>query len=258
MAAMIGGMREVTDATFADEVLAAEQPVVVDFWAPWCGPCKAIEPALEELPLDVVKLDIDANPSTAARYGVLSLPTVILFAGGEPRETVHGARPKKHFEKAFAATSDLVRQLRSAPSRRARTARRCSSSSTPSPSSTRPIAAKPARLRHGREQLEVLAETEVVDGRPVCERNALELDDAAHARAARDVAEVDREPVRDVHLRVRAARELASLVDPQRRPDVAAVAERGAGRAERAGDDERVAGLRRRRGPGRARSARAR
>src|SRR5689334_23974584 len=102
-AAIIGGMREVTDATFANEVLAAEQPIVVDFWAPWCGPCKAIEPALEALPLDVVKIDIDANPSTAARYGVLSLPTVILFAGGEPQATVHGARPKKHFEKAFAA-----------------------------------------------------------------------------------------------------------------------------------------------------------
>ena len=98
---MIGAVREVTDATFADEVLAAERPVAVDFWAPWCGPCKAIEPALEALPLDVVKLDIDATPSTAARYGVLSLPTVILFADGEPRETVHGARPKKHFEKAF-------------------------------------------------------------------------------------------------------------------------------------------------------------
>ncbi len=92
-----------TDATFADEVLAAGAPVVVDFWAPWCGPCKAIEPALEELPLDVVKIDIDANPSIASRYGVLSLPTVILFAGGEPRATVHGARPKKHFEKVFSA-----------------------------------------------------------------------------------------------------------------------------------------------------------
>ena len=100
---MIGRMREVTDATFAEEVLAAEQPVVVDFWAPWCGPCKAIEPALEELPLEVVKLDIDASPVTASRYGVLSIPTVILFAGGLPRETVHGARPKKHFEKAFSA-----------------------------------------------------------------------------------------------------------------------------------------------------------
>ena len=95
-------MREVTDDTFAEEVLEAERPVVVDFWAPWCGPCKAIEPALEELELDVVKLDIDANPATAAKFGVLSIPTVILFAGGEPRETVVGARPKKHFEQRFA------------------------------------------------------------------------------------------------------------------------------------------------------------
>jgi thioredoxin len=96
-------MREVTDATFADDVLGAPGPIVVDFWAPWCGPCKAIEPALEELPLEVVKLDIDANPKTAQRYSVLSLPTVILFADGEPRETVYGARSKKHFEKSFAA-----------------------------------------------------------------------------------------------------------------------------------------------------------
>jgi thioredoxin 1 len=96
-------MREVTDETYAAEVLEAERPVAVDFWAPWCGPCKAIEPALEQLPLEVVKLDIDANPLTASRYGVLSIPTVMLFAGGEPRVTVYGARPKKHFEKAFAA-----------------------------------------------------------------------------------------------------------------------------------------------------------
>ena len=95
-------MREITDTTFAAEVLSAQGPVVVDFWAPWCGPCKAIEPLLDELPLEVVKLDVDESPTTAARYGVLSLPTVILFAAGEPRVTVHGARPKKHFEKAFA------------------------------------------------------------------------------------------------------------------------------------------------------------
>jgi thioredoxin 1 len=98
-------MREVTDATFEEEVLSAARPVLVDFWAPWCGPCKAIEPALEELAaehsVDLVKLDIDSNPRTAARFGVLSLPTVTLFAGGEARETVYGARPKRHFEKKF-------------------------------------------------------------------------------------------------------------------------------------------------------------
>ena len=100
-------MREVTDETFETEVLAAGRPVVVDFWAPWCGPCKAIEPALDELAgetdaVDFVKLDIDENPRVADRYGVLSLPTVILFADGEPRVTVYGARPKKHFHKTFS------------------------------------------------------------------------------------------------------------------------------------------------------------
>jgi thioredoxin 1 len=100
-------MRDVTDASFEQDVLQAGTPVVVDFWAPWCGPCKAIAPALEELAaatdkVEFVKLDIDANPSTAARYGVLSIPTVILFAGGEPRESVFGARSKKHFAKSFS------------------------------------------------------------------------------------------------------------------------------------------------------------
>jgi thioredoxin 1 len=100
-------MRSVTDETFEREVLQAEKPVVVDFWAPWCGPCKAIEPALDELAgttgsVEFVKLDIDENPRTANTYGVLSLPTVMLFAGGEPRETIYGARPKKHFEKTFS------------------------------------------------------------------------------------------------------------------------------------------------------------
>ena len=100
-------MRAVTDATFEQDVLQAGRPVVVDFWAPWCGPCKAIEPALDEIAgttdnVDFVKIDIDENPRTADTYGVLSLPTVILFEGGEPRESVYGARAKKHFEKTFA------------------------------------------------------------------------------------------------------------------------------------------------------------
>ena len=99
-------MRSVTDDTFEAEVLSAAKPVVVDFWAPWCGPCKAIEPSLEELDaandsVDFVKLDIDANRRTADRFGVLSLPTVMLFQGGEARETVYGARSKKHFQKTF-------------------------------------------------------------------------------------------------------------------------------------------------------------
>ena len=99
-------MRAVTDESFESDVLGAGQPVVVDFWAPWCGPCKAIEPALEELAeansgVEFVKLDIDENPRTASRFGVLSIPTVMLFSGGEARETVYGARPKKHFQKTF-------------------------------------------------------------------------------------------------------------------------------------------------------------
>jgi thioredoxin 1 len=101
-------VRAVTDETFDTEVLNPGKPVVVDFWAPWCAPCKAIEPALDELAsahdaVEFVKIDIDDNPRAASRYGVLSLPTVMLFAGGEPRETVVGARPKKHFEKTFSA-----------------------------------------------------------------------------------------------------------------------------------------------------------
>jgi thioredoxin 1 len=101
-------MRDVTDESFEQEVLQAGTPVVVDFWAPWCGPCKAIEPALEELAeasekVAFVKMDIDTNQETAARYGVLSLPTVILFDGGEARESVYGARSKKHFERSFSS-----------------------------------------------------------------------------------------------------------------------------------------------------------
>jgi thioredoxin 1 len=99
---------DVTDDTFDAEVLRAEVPVIVDFWAPWCRPCKAIESSLADIAAEhegrvkLVKLDIDANLRTPSRYGVLSIPTVILFTGGEPRETVVGARPKGYFERVIA------------------------------------------------------------------------------------------------------------------------------------------------------------
>ena len=99
-------MRSVTDTTFREDVLEAARPVVVDFWAPWCGPCKNVTRALQELAgetegIEFVMLDIDDNPSTAARYDVLSIPTVILFAEGLPAETVIGARPAAHFRRSF-------------------------------------------------------------------------------------------------------------------------------------------------------------
>jgi thioredoxin 1 len=99
-------MRDVTDASFEQEVLRAGRPVAVDFWAPWCGPCHAVTGVLEQLAtetesVEFVKLDIDENPATASQYDVLSIPTVILFDGGLPAETVIGARPAAHFRRAF-------------------------------------------------------------------------------------------------------------------------------------------------------------
>jgi thioredoxin 1 len=99
-------VRELTDETFEAEVMQSPRPVVVDFWAPWCGPCKAVEPVLADLAaaheeVDFAKLNIDENPVTASRFDVLTIPTAILFADGEARESVLGARSRYQYERAW-------------------------------------------------------------------------------------------------------------------------------------------------------------
>ncbi|MGH2675378.1 MAG: thioredoxin [Actinomycetota bacterium] len=96
----MAGVTEVTDQAFEEEILKAAVPVLVDFWADWCVPCHMVSPVVEEIGQDksdvmrVAKLNVDDNPDTARRYGVMSIPTLILFVGGEERARVVGAKPK--------------------------------------------------------------------------------------------------------------------------------------------------------------------
>jgi len=96
--------KEVTDSSFAEEVLAADKPIMVDFWAPWCGPCRAVSPILDKIAeenadkIGIVKINVDDNPETAMKYGITSIPAMFVFQGGEVVKRIIGAKPKPALE----------------------------------------------------------------------------------------------------------------------------------------------------------------
>jgi thioredoxin 1 len=103
----MSAVREVTDATFESEVLKSDVPVLIDFWAPWCGPCRAIAPVVDELAnaysgkLKVVKMNVDDNPQTPSTYGVRSIPNLLVIKGGQVQKQIIGAVPKSQLQSAI-------------------------------------------------------------------------------------------------------------------------------------------------------------
>lgn len=106
---MTKNLLQVTDQNFESTVAAAQQPVLVDFWATWCAPCKMLKPVIDELAAEyegrviVAELDVDANPVTSSKFTVLSIPTLILFRGGKPAERIVGYKPKAHLRQRIDA-----------------------------------------------------------------------------------------------------------------------------------------------------------